>query len=358
MSAELLANMSLESDEQSQLTKFPFLQLPVDIRQYFYALVLPGQSFPMNTGRWAEVCDIPSDFIAILRANKQISDEALQALYGGISSTVIITGEEMRSLKFYQDAKSFRPFVPMGNLQYMRNWQLALRFDAEYDSDLMPCSRLAPHHDSQLATEQYYIREGVLSTTVVLAGVSDLQTLKLSFPCLCKKTHDTSVDRVTEAITFAMEPLQRLRFHGNVTFIAATPIAEPSKYFEKVKLAPTPAANTQCQQPACLAFASSFDEIKSKLQDNTPRTTLTARQTQWLDVKHYAADTAPSTHRVRFALAGVWCAMENKTDEEFAQTISMARWVIDDTFKEIFGYLNGDDEADEIDMLRGPFPWS
>ncbi|KAL8937086.1 MAG: hypothetical protein Q9216_004601 [Gyalolechia sp. 2 TL-2023] len=334
MSAEQHTSMSLKSNEQSQPTGFPFLRLPVDIRQHFYTLILPGQNFPMNAGRWAEVSDIPSDFIGILRANKQISDEALQVLYGGTCSTVIITGQEMRSFKFNEDLRFFLPFKPTGTTEYMRNWQLAMRFDAEYDSDPMPCNMLAPHHDSQLTTEQYYIREGVLSTTAVLARVSDLQTLKVSFPCLCKKTHDTSVDRVREAITFAVEPLKRLRFHANVTFIAAAPILEPSEYLEQVKLAPTSAANTQCQQPACVAFRDSLNEVKTKLQDDTPRATLTARQSKWLDLKQFAASMAPrSTPDLRFALAGVCFAMDTKGDDEFDQSVSTVFWAIGEAYK-------------------------
>lgn len=333
MSAQHLANLSLESNEQSQVAQFPFLRLPVDIRRYFYTLVLRGPDAPTNAGGWTEASNIPKGFLGLLRVNKQISDEAMRVLYG-TSSTVTITSEVMAFREVYNDAKFFLPFKFKGMLQYMTNWQLALRFNPEYNSDPMPCSMQAPHHNSRLAIGQYYIRESVFSIAVILAEVSDLQNLKISFPCLCKKNEDTSVDRVREAISFALVPLRQLRFHTSVTFIAASPIDEPSKPMDRVKNASASAANTQCQQPDCIAFVNSFDDIKTKLQDDTPRTTITARQKEWMELKLIAAFMTPDTPEVLFALACVWFALDHKTDEEFKWAVDGANWVINSTFKD------------------------
>ncbi|KAI4183028.1 MAG: hypothetical protein L6R41_005638 [Letrouitia leprolyta] len=332
MSAEQLVKMSLAPSKDSQLTDFPFLRLPSDIRRYSYKMVLPGPKTFAKAGGWVEFCSSPNKFLALLRVNKQISDEALQVLYSSTCSTATITEDVLAFREIYDDSRLFLPFRPKGTLRCMRDWQLALRFRPEYNADPIPCSRLAPHHDSRLTIQQYYIREGVFSTAVILNRISELQTLKISFPCLCKKKQDTTVDRVREAIAFANKPLQQVRFHTSVTFIAAAAITEPSGPRERVKLQSTSAANTQCQQPACISFIQSLDAIKTKFQDDTSRTTLTARQTEWMELKLVAAAMTPDDPQVLFALACVWFALDHKTDEEFKGALDGANWTINSTF--------------------------
>ncbi|KAI4125376.1 MAG: hypothetical protein LQ338_004299 [Usnochroma carphineum] len=293
--------------------QFPFLRLPAEIRRYFYALVLPNQDVGIKSGEWAGDLDgAPNPFMNLLLVNKQISDEARTVLYGSNCFTIALSEDAARFTGYHKDAQWFRPFKQ--SFPYIRNWQLRLRFDPRY--------RLG----SPLILNQYYIRQRVNAAVERLAGTPDLQTLKISVPCLCKKGEQTSNDTVRDSILFALEPLLPLRFLGKVRFIAAAPTKAPCDEVSMPMAALMPAANMQCQQPACVAFAASFGHITTLLQSSGPRTALTSKQESWLQLKATAYSAARgSTASVRYVLDNAWRAMENKSEAKFIKYCERSR---------------------------------
>ena len=219
----------------------------------------------------------------------------------------------------------FRPFRSTYSISYIKNWQLDLQFDPSYDDYSVGYTTSAPHLRSYLDDDRYYIREGLLSVSAVLAEQStDLQTLKIRVPCLCKKLAGIPDRRSRNAIIFSLEPLKLLRFQRDVTVIAAQ--YGNQRDGEAPSLSYGEIADTQCQENGCLQFADSFADWKHIiLNQSLPPLLLTSRQKQWLDLKQRSANVIPGSEpHIRFNLLEVWKAMETHTDEEFDEKIDTA----------------------------------
>ncbi|KAI4125375.1 MAG: hypothetical protein LQ338_004298 [Usnochroma carphineum] len=300
--------MSQGMSTQSAPATFSFMKLPSDIRQHFYAMILPRQEVPMTSGEWVgTIGGVPSQFISILRLNKQISDEARKVFYGSAAFTITISDEEIKFLNNTREARHFLPFPSISSMQYIKNWQLDLRL--KYNADL-------------LCGDGNRTEEGLLTASVELAKISDLQTLKVTIPCLCADGDVTPVHQIYTAVSRTMAPLRRLRFKGDVRFFAAPPlkgdIAQSNKHASPV---------TQCQRPECLAFANSFIKTKAIMQSTIPPSPLSPRQTKWLGLKKEATSVLGWIPSVRFALSLVWRAM-GSSKAEFAQTAEMCHQAI------------------------------
>lgn len=268
--------------------------------------------------------------MSLLLVNQQISAEARELLYGGSSFTVSISDNYASFLQHRQFLKDFKPFMSTHSINYIKNWQFDLQFDASYDDYSGVATMLAPHLRSPLDDDRYYIREGLLAVSAVLARKStDLQTLKIRVPCLCKKLEGIPDRRVRNAITFSLEPLKLLRFNGSVTMIAAQYENKHDGKGWVLKCGET--TDTQCQEKACLAFTDSFADMKNVFQDQSvPPLLLTRKQKQWLDLKQRSAELLPWTEpQTRFNLLRVWTAMERCTDEEFDEKIDTANVWLD-----------------------------
>ena len=309
------------------------LGLPLEIRRKIYQLVLPCQNAPPQSASWSTIVGIPNAWMSLLLVNQQISGEAREVLYGDNAFTVAVSTDQISFLHHSEIMKFFRPFKATHSICYIKNWQFDLQFDRSYDGDNCEYSMLAPHLGSSLADDRYYIGEGLLGVSAVLAEqCTDLQTLKVRVPCLCRKDGSTPVAGVQDAVTESLEPLKMLRFKGTVTFIAAPREEEKNVGIWDPRCWKT--ATTQCQRPACVAFADSFVDIKQILRDQTlPPLLLTSRQQQWLDLKQRAAKLLPKSEPpLRAHLYGVWTAMVTNTDEDFRSKVDVAVWWIDHQF--------------------------
>ncbi|KAL9600310.1 MAG: hypothetical protein Q9219_003260 [cf. Caloplaca sp. 3 TL-2023] len=289
-----MASMSLQP---TPLTRSPFLELPLEIRQQIYGLLLPHSDVPLRDGSWASTIGTPNESMGLLRVNRKIADEAQEYLYASIAVTVV-TARNLRTPHIREgegrqwpgDVHVY-PKLTNNLLRYVKHCQLSL----------------GQTPGSSLTIDR------VLDATRQILEMSSLQTLKISFSCWCVKTSSGFFDPVElwENIVYTLEPLHRLRLKGRVTFVMRErwhPLYEARKKFaatwpakemnfgqlndkqlrdllayERARIVNEPqlrdfddidlltqggsaAANTQCQEPACLAFAESLAEIKGVLE--------------------------------------------------------------------------------------------
>ncbi|KAL8861292.1 MAG: hypothetical protein Q9178_002164 [Gyalolechia marmorata] len=330
----------------SRSTKSTFLNLPLEIRGYLYQMVLPSRDIPMDKQQWSNITGIPNRSMGLLRVNKQISAEAQNFIYGCNSFTLTVSQE---SLYFYghppQALIDHRPFPTTPSIKSMKNWQIDIQFDPSYHSDWYGGTMLAPHLESQLAYDQYYIREGILSASVEMAKAKELQTLKVRFPCLCgmaKKTRSL-VKGVRKAVAFSLEPLQQqLRFKSSVKFIATSSSPAASLPWARPCLRQLIWASprlrqligevdyVQCQEADCLKFVTSFEYLRRILTSKVlPPSRLTLQQQKWLDLKAYASTLLPGRPKStqRSVLYRAWCFLD-KGEVAFEAKYRLAqRWI-------------------------------
>lgn len=139
--------------------------LPLELRRYFYNLILPSQDVPRRSSEWANTEGTPNQCMNILLANKQISEEARSVLYG-LNSFTIVVSENATFLPRSRSGLDFQPMLTTLSLGYIKNWQLSV-----------PLGRYDEHND--------YVRDALLSACAQLANIPILQTLKISVPYLC-----------------------------------------------------------------------------------------------------------------------------------------------------------------------------
>ncbi|KAI4279851.1 MAG: hypothetical protein L6R38_004911 [Xanthoria sp. 2 TBL-2021] len=131
--------------------------------------------------------------------------------------------------------------------------------------------------------------ERILEATGQLAKIRDLRSLKVKFPCICygrapfSGIMDDSVDQIFRTICSILEPLDCLRFHGSVLFIAAQP--DPRSLYASSSRT----SDEQCQQAACLAFVAHFRALETSLKSPSSRSQLPIQQRKWLEIKHRVA---------------------------------------------------------------------
>ncbi|KAL8645266.1 MAG: hypothetical protein Q9210_006804 [Variospora velana] len=337
-----------------------FLSLPLEIRQQIYRILLPSQDVPVRSNQWSNLIESPNDYLQLTKVNRQISDEAREVLYSSTASTVVVSDQTTKFLG-YRDLSVCQSLllyhIPrMRPVHYMKHWQLSLLFE-DYGSEY----------------REPNIEEALDLVSAELAKVPDLQTLKISVPCLCNENAMESKDLLQAAawehVRRNIEPLWPLRFNCQVTFITAQrwrPWEDAVKGYETANPAPSilnrdawhkwrlgrpkwwypkdservdnaikSAANKQCQEAACLDFAASFHDIKADIEGTpSPPDPLSARRKIWLALRDYAATWIPyhDPYVHVNALDPTWRALASASEKDFdtiarmAQEILRARW--------------------------------
>ncbi|KAI4276447.1 MAG: hypothetical protein LQ337_002497 [Flavoplaca oasis] len=315
---------------KAEQPKFPFMDLPLEIRREVYSLILPQQTPQSCSNGWATMDGIPNEFMNLLLINKQISDEARSVLYGLNTFTIVISQFRM-SLPGSFTELEFLPFPTKPSLPFIKNWQIALW----------------PTYKRMTNRRDACFRDAVFSACSEIAKTRGLQTLTLSIPCLCENFHPAGVrilrcnkrccrsaPEVIEDIHGAMinylAPFNQLRFKGKVEIITAAKPPKtlwPGEAFPKhfpgsdneegyIQLATHP--HRQCQQPLCLSFAASFTPIAGLLMGNTTPLSLTEAQLAWLELKkriHEERDHSECLVVLDNALEELWDALDSGEKE-------------------------------------------
>ncbi|KAL8988013.1 MAG: hypothetical protein Q9177_002850 [Variospora cf. flavescens] len=336
-----------------------FLSLPLEIRQQIYRILLPSQDVPVRSHQWSNLIESPDDYLQLTIVNRQISDEAREILYSSTASTVVLSDQTTKFLG-YRDHSMCQSLllyhIPrMRPVHYMKHWQLSILFK-DYGSEY----------------REPDIGEALDLVSAELAKVPDLQTLKISLPCLCNEKAMGSKDlqvAAWEHVRRSIEPLWPLRFNCQVRFITAQrwrPWENAVKEYETANPAPSilnraawhkwrlgrpewwypkdservdnaikSAANKQCQEAACLDFAASFHDIKADIEGTSSAPDpLSSRRKIWLALRDYAVTWIPYHDPYVYvnALNPTWKALASASEKDFdtiarmAQQILRARW--------------------------------
>ncbi|KAL8652419.1 MAG: hypothetical protein Q9226_004279 [Calogaya cf. arnoldii] len=248
---------------------FPLMRLPLELRRRIYSLALPAQDTPLRSNSWSRIIGGKynggqhNHFMNLLVANKEVSHEAREVLYGLNCFTVLLSSStEFLPWSYQPDRYELFPSKP--SMKHIKNWQLDLDLYTGYERS---------------------IAAGLLDTSEELAKIDKLQTLKVRFPCICKATNDPnhllSRENRSATMKLILQPLKRLHFAKSATFIAAP---TGTKSYGDIDVSYT--KSTQCTEANCLAFVASFDDLKHFLEDPTlSRLQPTEQQKQWLDIR-------------------------------------------------------------------------
>ncbi|KAL8992893.1 MAG: hypothetical protein Q9169_006758 [Polycauliona sp. 2 TL-2023] len=283
---------------EAQKPKFPFMQLPLEIRREIYTLVLPRQDSQSHPNGWKSIDTKKNEFMNLLLVNKRVSNEARSVLYTLNTFTMVVFKHRYLLLGTL-NINDFVTFPTKPSIPFIKNWQIALW----------------PSYENLRGRSAAQFRDVVLSACSEIAKTQELQTLTLSIPCICghfqKMRADCrcgrrfcrhnleEIEDIHDGMISLLAPFNQLRFKGRVKIIAA---AEPSQQFYPGARGPYPSAfpessntkghlacashpHSQCQQPLCLSYAASFDPFRATLVGNTTPLSLTKDQADWLDFK-------------------------------------------------------------------------
>ncbi|KAL8848273.1 MAG: hypothetical protein Q9221_006711 [Calogaya cf. arnoldii] len=319
---------------------FHFLKLPLELRCEVYKLVLPEQQDSQSSSSaWATMTGTPNEFMNLLVADKQISNEAREVLYGLNTFSLIISGESL----LFLGSRSEHQFFPIPNkpsISFIRNWQIALW----------------PYSDGMIESPGPEYDDAVLSICSEIVKSPELQTLKLRIPCLCQHLQERSyicrcsqeggpchckieeIDEVHDTMIRMLAPFNQLRFKERVQIVTAPEpdqgMMDDDNYdFENDYLDQYHWDNwstkatypyPQCQQPLCLAFAASFDPVRATLMGNTTPLRLTADQLTWQNLKAEVAKTVDyrvngrsGSQAENISLSELWDALDSGEPEYF-----------------------------------------
>lgn len=267
---------------------FPFMRLPAELRLRIYHLMLPCQDEPSKSLAWSIG---PKGCMNLLLSNRKIWNEAREVVYNYSAFTIdISTASTVQFLALKSSPESHLPFEviqPTASIDYIKDWQIELRFRVPYMSHgfARPFPTLFSHIDG----DGLFMAERILEATGQLAKIRDLRSLKVKFLCICYERAffggimDDLVDQIFRSICSILEPLDCLRFHGSVLFIAAQPDPR-SLYASSSRF-----SDEQCQQPACLAFVAHFRALETSLKSPSSRSQLPVQQRKWLKIKRRVA---------------------------------------------------------------------
>lgn len=193
------------------------MRLPPELRDYVYKLALPHQESP--TSGWATVAGTPNESMNLLLVNKQISAEAPKILYGHNPFTMVISTYRSSLLGSFDEVSwLLKPIQAPPSLLDDKNWQLAL----------WPEARLL--RGTGYGYGDFYEKDAILSACSEIAKVDNLQSLKLSIPCLCwffalEPDHDFGVydiENVHDSLVDLLIPLNQLRFAEHVQIMTTS----------------------------------------------------------------------------------------------------------------------------------------
>lgn len=214
--------------------------------------------------------------MSLLLSNRQIYTEARKIAYGHASGTIEVStsrrykNELPGQLRYMLDL-SIEPLTSYA-VSNIKDWQLHLQFCCPY-SDSYPDYVHAMGATSTFVMDRLLNGEGVLEAVAELVKIEDLETLKVKFPCTCQtyrvgggivagRFRPPTSETEFQSILKVLEPLKALNIQKSVMFIAARPCigkGDDSRHLWWQTL------NTQCQKPACRAFAARFRALKDFL---------------------------------------------------------------------------------------------
>ncbi|KAL8934406.1 MAG: hypothetical protein Q9216_005930 [Gyalolechia sp. 2 TL-2023] len=317
---------------QIQSPQFPFMELPLELRRQIYSLILPSQDVPRRSGRWADIVGIPNNCMNLLLANRQISEEARTVFYGLNSFTMSIS-------RYVASLLGRQQTLTSPSLAYIKNWQLCFHSDMD-------------------RYEYGHMRDALLQACAALAKVPDLQTLKISIPCFCwyidrdsflrfgYRNDDAGhqdgcrcienegedacccidLEGIHEGVVCTLASLNQLRFKNGFQVITH-PLEDrsPQQMIEDPERL-SRIWNQQCQKPACLSFASSFEPFGATLRGRSTPLSLISNQAEWLKLEH---DVKNIIWGLPWSISGnalcdVWKALQSTSDEYFEKTVEGA----------------------------------
>ena len=269
--------------ESPQLSLFT---LPLEIRHQIYGYVLPLQAASLTPISWVKTKKRLNTYMSLTLANKRVSHEVRDIFYGSTSVTIYINAME-RKVAFLDSVQHLGLMLPMlfkPSVANWRHWQLYLIFPTEYENRSREWHCPFCELILGMGTLDYcksWNHEIILSTAGEMVKCSELETLKIILPCLCKKGHHTPDEAVIEAVQFVLDPLARLRFKKCVTVIAAETNTFTYVHYRLY--------GEQCTEPCCLTFARRLTSLTSYLSESTPPTELSDRELKWMALKRQAA---------------------------------------------------------------------
>ncbi|KAL9018679.1 MAG: hypothetical protein Q9185_003993 [Variospora sp. 1 TL-2023] len=195
---------------------------------------------------------------------------------------------------------------------HIKHWQFDLQFSKPGTTN--PYCQHSAHEPSVAGVDRMFNGELVLETVGELTKIGNLQSLKVKFPCFCKRAGSTWTavlcKEFLEIIRRALAPLNCLRVRRSVTFIAARPLVKRADDVFGLWLH---TENEQCQQSACLDFAGQFRDMKNIIEGSLPCERLSLQQRRWLDIKHEVAKLLGSSALSK-PLYHLWTLKESNRD--------------------------------------------
>ncbi|KAL9000373.1 MAG: hypothetical protein Q9188_005682 [Gyalolechia gomerana] len=327
-----------------------FLKFPPELRNKIYRLALPYQAYHspqaliesapsviavtngqllskhsfggLKKPEWEGWHNVPSDTIALLRVNKQISNEARAVIYRDAIFDIAICSSGTSFFGQWLPTTHFLPFPSSSHWKFTRHWVFDLRF-FRFNRKMVvrwgygscdDAGVLHPSYGFVSSRDQYeYIRisENFIAACFELAKIPELETLTLNLPCLGRKTGNAYA-------------------HINKTYMSLlTHLAlagiKPKAF--KINLAPPSERQTQCQGKKCLDYRSALQEVWSTWEH---RHVYAPHMIEWMAVRERAALLAPSAD-LRGFLYNVWWTkyfVESSDDRKF-QVAWMARQFVE-----------------------------
>lgn len=285
------------------------MKLPAELRFEIYSLALSSHTTPRDHSVWAT--HGPKGSMNLLLSCRRVYIEAREVAYqnGSITMAIAIPNWSYWNRQSWGELFEaiglrgrYRDFRPLPSIHHIKHWQLDLRFRS-------PLGTLRMHEIyAEILTvvelNQLFIGERILEAVAELAKLSDLQSLKVKFPCLCRLwrypyfqyTGVASKD-ISRLMHKVLEPLNALKFQQSVTFVAAKPKDG----------APDQTETAQCQEPGCIKFVACFTDLKGFLESSQPRRSFSPQQVRWLDIKHRAAEVRLyDRDEIRASLFRLW----------------------------------------------------
>ncbi|KAL8831996.1 MAG: hypothetical protein Q9170_005058 [Blastenia crenularia] len=306
---------------------FAFPKLPLELLRQVYDLVLPSQDLPRRSAEWVVMDGLPCRSMGLLLANKQVSSEAKEFLYGGNTFTMVVEAPQVLLQQcslagLYQLIED--PLPPI------KHWQINVQTSPDWG----------------VPGECFCTKESLLSVAAAMAKIPHLQSLKLSVPCLfndtswmCRRCHGEvvdcciDIDFMRKGMGMILAPMNQLRFEGEVRLIACTPLWKDDGDGDKEPDPGERAANQQCQIPRCVAFAASLAPFMDMLNGRTTPLSLTHNQVAYIELKKRANALHASGEASEIILKAVrraWFALESGHDGYFEKMMEFAEAAMED----------------------------
>ncbi|KAL8926517.1 MAG: hypothetical protein Q9208_002844 [Pyrenodesmia sp. 3 TL-2023] len=244
-----------------------------------------------------------------------VYDEAREIAYRNFSATIDISAWRYRHQPGKYDSglldrlEGFA-FSPLPKT--LKNWQIDLHFRSPYSTWREYFRKDGMGYRSPTWNqEKLFNREEVLEAAAGLARIKDLESLKIKFPCVCRRhsyrAYNMWIESVVDMAQKVLEPLKALRLPP-VTVIAAQP------RFEEADSSDGPWFETQhigCQQPECVALAAGLQEF---LQIPRARKGFSPQELKWLDIKRQLVKSPCRSKTMEHSLLQLWHLVEWNLD--------------------------------------------